>query len=56
MAPREQQLKLSKGEGAALEEVRIVDLSDMRVASVLGFGTEPEGQAFSILLYLPIAD
>ena len=34
----------------ALEDVRIVDLPDMRVASALGFGTEPEDQAFSILI------
>ena len=34
----------------ALEEVRIVDLPEMRVASALGYGTEPEDQAFSILI------
>jgi effector-binding domain-containing protein len=34
----------------ALEDVRIVDLPDMRVASALGFGKEPEDQAFSILI------
>lgn len=34
----------------ALKDVRIVDLPDMRVASALGFGTEPEDQAFSILI------
>ena len=32
------------------EDVRIVDLPDMRVASALGFGTNPEDQAFSILI------
>jgi len=31
-------------------EVRIVDLPPMRVASALGFGTDPEDQAFSILI------
>ena len=31
-------------------EVRIVDLPPMRVASALGFGTDPEDQAFSILV------
>jgi len=34
----------------ALKDVRIVDLPDMRVASALGFGTDPEDQAFSILI------
>jgi len=31
-------------------EVRIVDLPSMRVASALGFGPDPENQAFSILI------
>ena len=34
----------------ALKDVRIVDLPDMRVASVLGFGANPEDQAASILI------
>ena len=34
----------------ALEDVRIVNLPEMRVASALGFGAEPEDQAFSILI------
>lgn len=33
-----------------LSDVRIVDLPQMRVASALGYGTEPEDQAFSILI------
>ena len=31
-------------------DVRIVDLPPMRVASALGYGKEPEDQAFSLLL------
>ena len=34
----------------ALKDVRVADLPDMRVASALGFGTNPENQAFSILI------
>jgi len=33
-----------------LSDVRIVDLPSMRVASALGYGTQPEDEAFSILI------
>jgi len=33
----------------ALKDVRIVDLPPMRVASALGYGTEPENQAASMI-------
>ena len=34
----------------ALTDVRIVDMPAMRVASALGFGTEPEDQASTMIV------